>query len=67
MVSPWRYLLNLTKLFCCFNHLKKDGSALDERFNVTESEVRIGKVIWYNERKRNGFVQIDNAEVFIHH
>jgi len=67
MVSPWRYLLNLTKLFCCFNHLKTDGSALGKRFNVTESEVRIGEVISYNEREGDGFVKIDNAEVFIHH
>jgi len=34
---------------------------------VTESEPRIGEVIWYNERKGGGFVKIDNAEVFIHH
>ena len=34
---------------------------------MTESEVRIGEVIWYNERKGDGFVKIDNAEVFIHH
>ena len=34
---------------------------------MTESEVRISEVIWYNERKGDGFVKIDNAEVFIHH
>ena len=34
---------------------------------MTESEPRIGEVIWYNERKGGGFVKIDNAEVFIHH
>ena len=34
---------------------------------MTESEVRIGEVIWYNECKGGGFVKIDNAEVFIHH
>ncbi len=34
---------------------------------MTESQVRIGEVIWYNERKGGGFVKIDNAEVFIHH
>ena len=34
---------------------------------MTESEPRIGEVIWYNERKGGGFVRIDNAEVFIHH
>jgi cold shock CspA family protein len=60
-------LLNLTKLFCSLNHLKTDCSALGKRFNVTESEVRIGEVIWYNECKGGGFVKIDNAEVFIHH
>ena len=38
-----------------------------ERFNVTENEVKNGEVIWYNERKGDGFVKIDNAEVFIHH
>ena len=63
---PWRYLLNLTKLFCSFNHLKTDCSALGKRFNVTESEVLIGEVIWYNERNGYGFVKIDNAEVFLH-
>ena len=61
----WRHLLNLTKLFCCFNHLKIDCSALVKRFNVTESEVRIGEVIWCNERKEDGFVKIDNTDVFI--
>ena len=65
MVFPWRYLLNLTKVFCCVNHLKTDCSTLGKRFNVIESEVRIGEVIWYNERKGDGFVKIDNAEVFI--
>ena len=34
---------------------------------MTESEPRIGEVIWYNKRKGGGFVKIDNAEVFIHH
>ena len=34
---------------------------------MTESEVRIGEIIWCNERKGDGFVKIDNAEVFIHH
>ena len=34
---------------------------------MTESEVRIGEVTWYNERKGGSFVKIDNAEVFIHH
>ena len=34
---------------------------------MTESEVLIGEIIWYNERKGNGFVKIDNTEVFIHH
>ena len=34
---------------------------------MTESEVRIGEVIWCNERKGDGFVKIDNTEVFIHH
>ena len=34
---------------------------------MTESEVRIGEVIWYNERKGDGFVKIYNAEVFVHH
>ena len=33
---------------------------------MTESEVRIGEVIWCNERKGDGFVKIDNTEVFIH-
>ena len=33
---------------------------------MTENEVKIGEVIWYNERKGYGFVKIDNAEVFIH-
>ena len=34
---------------------------------MTESEVRIGEVIWCNERKADGFFKIDNTEVFIHH
>ena len=34
---------------------------------MTEREVRISEVIWYNEREGGGFVKIDNAEVFIHH
>ena len=34
---------------------------------MTKNEVKNGEVIWYNERKRDGFVKIDNAEVFIHH
>ena len=34
---------------------------------MTENEVRIGEGIWYNERKEDGFVKIDNAELFIHH
>ena len=33
---------------------------------MTENEVRISEVIWYNERKGYGFVKINNAEVFIH-
>ena len=33
---------------------------------MTENEVKIGKAIWYNERKGYGFVKINNAEVFIH-
>ena len=36
------------------------------RFGAKESEVRISEVIWYSERKGDGFVKIDNAEVFIH-
>ena len=32
---------------------------------MIESEVRIGEVIWYSERKGDGFGKIDNAEVFI--
>ena len=47
--------------------MKIDCSASVKRFNVTESEVRIGEVIWCNERKDDGFVKIDNTEVFIHH
>ena len=33
---------------------------------MTENEVKIGEVIWYNERTGYGFVKINNAEVFIH-
>jgi cold shock CspA family protein len=66
MVFPWRYLLTFTKLFCFFNHLKTDCPTVGQRFNVTENEVRISEVIWYNERKGYGFVKINNAEVFIH-
>ena len=33
---------------------------------MTESKVRIGEAIWHNEREEDGFVKIDNAEVFIH-
>ena len=66
MVFPWRYLLTFTKLFCFFNHLKTDCSAVVVRFDVTENEVKIGEVIWYNERTGYGFVKINNAEVFIH-
>ena len=58
---PWRYLLTLNKLFCCFNHLKTDCSSVGQRFNVTENEVRISEVIWHNERKGDGFVKIDNS------
>ena len=28
---------------------------------MTESEVLIGEVIWYNERKGGGFVKIDDS------
>jgi CspA family cold shock protein len=66
MVFSWRCLLTLTKLLCCFNHLKTDCSAMVARFNVTEKEIKNGEVIWYNERKGYGFVKIDNAEVFLH-
>jgi CspA family cold shock protein len=55
-----------TKIFCCFNHLKKSCSAVVERFNLTENEVKNGEVIWYNERTGYGFVKIDSAEVFLH-
>jgi CspA family cold shock protein len=33
---------------------------------MTENEVKIGEVIWYNERTGYGFVKINNVEVFIH-
>ena len=59
-------MLTLTELFCCFNHLKTDRSAVVERFNVTENEVKNGEVIWYNEGKGYGFVKIDSAKVFLH-
>ena len=34
---------------------------MGQRFNVTENEVRISEVIWYNERKGDGFVKIDDS------
>ena len=44
-----------------FNHLKTDCSTVGQRFNVTENEVRISEIIWYNERKGDGFVKIDDS------
>ena len=32
-----------------------------ERFNVTENKAKNGEVIWYNERKGDGFVKIDDS------
>ena len=51
-------MLTLTKLFCCFNHLKTDSSAVVEKFNMMENEVKNGEVVWYNERKGYGFVKL---------
>ena len=33
---------------------------------VTDINVKDGELVWYNERKRYGFVKIDDTEVFLH-
>jgi len=33
---------------------------------VTEINVKEGELVWYDERKRYGFVKIDDTEVFLH-
>jgi len=40
---------------------------LGKRFDSTESEVQIGEVIWYDERKGGGVIKIANNKVFIHY
>ena len=34
---------------------------------MTEINVKEGELVWYDERKRYGFVKIDDTEVFLHH
>ena len=33
---------------------------------MTKINVKEGELVWYNERKRYGFVKIDDTEVFLH-
>ena len=33
---------------------------------LTETNVKEGELVWYNEFKGSGFVKIDDTEVFLH-
>ena len=48
MVLPLAVSVNPYQAVLFFYHLKTDCSALVERFNVTENEVKNGEVIRYN-------------------